>query len=66
MTELSTNQQIAALILEQTYEERVALAGYLSVAAYSLVEDGSPASDLDTPYFASLLADWAGDEEAEE
>ena len=65
MTERSRNQQIAELILDQTYEERIDLAGFLAVAAAQLVEDGSPSSDLDTAFFASLLAAWAQDEETE-
>jgi hypothetical protein len=65
MTERTRNQQIAELILDQTYEERIDLVGFLAMAATQLVEDGSPSSDLDTPYFASLLASWAQAEEVE-
>lgn len=57
--ELPTNEQIADLILAQTYEERVDLAGYLGDCAKSWMESGGVSADLDASYFAALLAGWA-------
>lgn len=56
----STNEQIAELILSQTYEERVGLAKYISNAATDLVQgENVPIDDLDVDYFATLLFCWA-------
>ncbi|MET3924554.1 hypothetical protein [Devosia sp. 2618] len=54
-----TNDQIADLILTQTYEERVDISEYLADCAKSWVEGGGELADLDYSYFASLLAGWA-------
>ena len=57
--ELPTNDQIAELLLAQTYEERVDLAAYLGDCAKSWMESGGVPTDLDASYFAALLAGWA-------
>lgn len=57
--ELSTNDQIADLILSQTYEERVDMGQYLAECARSWLEGGGVPDDLDYSYFSSLLAGWA-------
>ena len=58
--ERSTNEQIAELIMSQTYEERIGLARYLSNAATDLVRgENVPIEDLDVDYFAGLLFGWA-------
>lgn len=63
---MNRNEQIAELILEQTYEERVELASFLGDAARGWIAEGNSHTELDTEYFAALLAGWAdlqGEEE---
>lgn len=55
----TTNEQIAELILSQTYEERVDMGQYLADCAASWLAGGGEAKDLDYSYFSSLLAGWA-------
>lgn len=57
--EVSTNEQIADLILSQTYEERVSLAAYIASAVNDILTGGGSYADLDDGYFATLLAGWA-------
>jgi len=59
MSDEPTNDQIAELILSQTYEERVELGQYLADCAQSWLGSGGTAEDLDYTYFSSLLAGWA-------
>lgn len=60
MTEpTNTNDQIADLILSQTYEERVDIGQYLADCSQSWLTGGGETKDLDYSYFASLLAGWA-------
>lgn len=59
-TDKTTNEQIADLVLSQTYEERVQMAEYLADCAKSWMESGGVPGDLDYSYFSSLLAGWAG------
>jgi hypothetical protein len=58
-TEDSTNDQIADLILSQTYEERIDIGQYLADCSQSWLSGGGKVEDLDYSYFASLLAGWA-------
>jgi hypothetical protein len=53
--EPKTNQKIAALLLQQTYDERLALAGYLQLCQEAVEDDPT---DTD---FANWLGGWAGD-----
>lgn len=55
----TTNDQIAELILSQTYEERIDVGQYLADCAQSWLSDGGEPKDLDYSYFSSLLAGWA-------
>lgn len=67
MTEpTDTNAEIAALILAQTYEERVDLAAHLSGAVDDWLTGGGLPSEIDTPYFAELLRSWAEERQPEE
>lgn len=59
-----TNAQIASLLQRQTYDERVALAKYISTSATDWLSDAENLIDGD--YFAVLLGAWADDELSEE
>lgn len=60
-----TNTEIARLILDQTYEQRVELAAYLASATQSGIDDGWESSVFDLTYYAELLAGWAKAKEGE-
>lgn len=60
MTDKTTNEKIADLLYEQTYDERVEMAKYLSEAAQDWAsEDNGGLTMIDADYFASLLGSWA-------
>lgn len=61
----ATNDQIAELILSQTYEERVDIGQYLADCAQSWLSGGGEPADLDYTYFSSLLAGWAEQQQRE-
>lgn len=58
MTEKTTNQKIADLLFEQTYDERMEMARFLSGAAIEWTLEHS-VQDIDDDYFATLLGSWA-------
>lgn len=57
----TTNGKIADLLYEQTYDERMEMAKYLSGAAVEWVERHpvTDADSIDDDYFATLLGSWA-------
>lgn len=66
MTDSTTNDQLADLILSQTYEERVNIGNYLADCAKCWLAGGGDPDDLDYSYFSSLLAGWAEQQQAEQ
>lgn len=66
MTELTTNQKIADLLCEQTYDERMEFANFLSDAAIDWAcNDDRSINAIDADYFASLLGRFAESQPAE-
>lgn len=60
MSDLTTNQKIADLLYEQTYDERLEMAKFLSEAAIDwAVGEGKGIESIDPDYFASLLGAFA-------
>jgi len=66
MTNQTTNDQLAELILSQTYEERVDIGEYLASCAKDWLLGGGKIGDLDYSYFSSLLAGWAETQQGEQ
>lgn len=66
MTDKTTNQKIADLLCEQTYDERMEMAKYLSEAAQDWASEANGGlTMIDADYFAFLLGSWAESEPEE-
>jgi hypothetical protein len=65
MTEedMTTNEKIAQLLQEQTYDERMEMAAWLSNTASDAKADST---EMDADWFASALKYWATNELGDE